>query len=216
MNPLPFRLLAVLLLAAALAATARAATTQESSSPGPRTETDLAHEQQTALRDYRVAPMDTLSLSVYQEPDLTRDVRVSQTGAITVPLLGNVEVAGLRVSEVEEKITLLLKKDFIRNPQVLVSVKDYSSRRVFVLGEVRTPGPIEIPPEEALSLLQVIARVGGFTNLAATDHVRIRRTERGKVETFEVNATDLMKRGRINKDIDLRPGDVIVVPTRFF
>lgn len=170
----------------------------------------------TGFRDYTVVPMDVLGISVFQEAELTREVKVSQTGSITFPLLGNVSVAGLKVTEVENRLATLLDKDYIKNPQVSVSVKEYSSRRIFVMGEVKNSGPVEIPPEEAMTILQAIARAGGFTTLAATDHVRIRRTINGKQDTIEVNATDLVKNDKESKDVELQPGDVVFVPQRFF
>ncbi len=177
----------------------------------PRTGTDVS-----ALKDYRIAPLDTISITVFQEPELTRDVKVSQTGYITFPLLGKVAVAGLLVSEVETRIAGLLGKDYIKNPQVSAMVKEYSVRRISVMGEVKKPGSYEIPPEERLTLLQAIARAEGFTNIAKTDSVVISRIKNDKEERIEVNATEMMKSKGEKKDVDLQPGDIIVVPQRFF
>jgi polysaccharide export outer membrane protein len=168
------------------------------------------------LKDYRVVSLDVLSITVFQEPDLTREVKVSQTGYITFPLLGKVYVAGLLVSEVETKLADLLGKDYIKNPQVSVIIKEYSPRRVSVLGEVKKPGSFEIPAEERLTLLQAVARAEGFTSIAKTDSVIVRRLKDGKEEKIEINATELLKSKGEKKDVDLQPGDVVVVPTRFF
>jgi polysaccharide export outer membrane protein len=168
------------------------------------------------LRDYKVSPLDTLSITVFAEPDLTRDVKVSQTGYVTFPLLGKVYVAGLMVHEVENRIAALLGKDYIKNPQVSVNVKEYSARRVSVLGEVKKPGSFDIPAEERMSLLQAIARAEGFTNLASTDDVVIKRMDGGKEEKIVVNASELMNSKGEKRDVDLKPGDIVVVPTRFF
>ncbi|MDD2706365.1 MAG: polysaccharide export protein [Verrucomicrobiae bacterium] len=173
-------------------------------------------ESSHLVKDYRILALDVLSISVFQEPDLTRDVKVSQTGYITFPLLGKVQVAGLLVSEVEAKLAGLLGKDYIKNPQVSVMIKEYSPRRVSVLGEVKNPGSFDIPAEERLSLLQAIARAGGFNNVAKTDAVVIRRVRGGKEEKFQVNATELLRSKGEKKDVELLPGDVVVVPTRFF
>ncbi len=175
-----------------------------------------SHDSLNSLRDYRVSALDILSIMVFQEPDLSRDIKVSQTGSITFPLLDKVQVAGLRISEVEARLASLLGKDYIKNPQVTVTIKEYSPRRVSVLGEVKKAGSFEIPSEERMTLLQVIARAEGFTNLAKTDSIVIRRIKNGKEEKIQVNATKLMNNEGNTKDIELEHGDIIVVPTRFF
>ncbi|MBI4025013.1 MAG: polysaccharide export protein [Verrucomicrobia bacterium] len=169
------------------------------------------------LKDYRVLPLDVLSISVFQEKELEREAKVTATGYITFPLLGKVQVGGLLVSEVETKLADLLGRDYIKNPQVSVIVKEYSARSVSVLGEVKNPGKIDFPPEGRLTLLQALARAGGVTSIAKTDAVVItRRSDDGREQKIEVNATDMMRSKSEKKDIDLEPDDVIFVPTRFF
>lgn len=192
----------------------------ETGSGPPTARKTVAPERQSepsgTLKDYRISALDVLSVTVFQEPELTREVKVSQTGYITFPLLGKVHLAGLLVSEVENQLATLLGKDYLKNPQVSVSVKEYSARRVSVLGEVKKPGSFDIPAEERMTLLQVVARAEGFTNLAKTDAVVIRRMRGGKEEALEVNATELMTNKTGKKDVDLERGDIVVVPARFF
>ena len=90
---------------------------------------------------YRVGPSDVLEISVWGEPDLNKTIPVSSDGIINFPLLGNVNVAGMTVKEIEQKITGLLGKDYLVDPQVYVSIKEYNSQKVIVLGEVKKPGP---------------------------------------------------------------------------
>ena len=166
--------------------------------------------------DYRLRPLDTLLIKVYDEPDLSGTNKVSATGSLSFPLIGVVDVQGLKVPEAERKIAGLLKNGYIRNPQITITVETYAPRRVSVLGEVKKPGTFEIPAEENMTLLQAVSRAEGFTNVAKTDEVIIRRIIRGKEEKLEVNATELMKARSAAADYPLQPGDVVVVPTRFF
>jgi len=166
--------------------------------------------------DYQLRPLDLLDIRVFQEDDLTMTNKVSQAGTLTFPLIGSVKVSGLQVQEAEKLITDKLKDGYIKNPQVTILVKEYAARRVSVLGEVKKPGTVEIPPEEALTLLQAVAYAGGFQNVAKTDEVVVRRMIEGKENKTKVNATKLMRADAAECDYPLEPGDIVYVPTRFF
>ena len=166
--------------------------------------------------DYRLRPLDLVDIRVFQEDDLTMTNKVSQAGTLTFPLIGSVKVSGLQVQEAEKLITDKLKDGYIKNPQVTILVKEYAARRVSVLGEVKKPGTVEIPPEEALTLLQAVAYAGGFQNVAKTDEVVVRRMIDGKETKTKVNATKLMRADAAECDYPLEPGDIVYVPTRFF
>jgi len=166
--------------------------------------------------DYQLRPLDLLDIRVFQEDDLTMTNKVSQAGTLTFPLIGSVKVSGLKVHEAEILITDKLKDGYIKNPQVTILVKEYAARRVSVLGEVKKPGTVEIPPEEALTLLQAVAYAGGFQNVAKTDEVVVRRMIDGKETKTKVNATKLMRADAAECDYPLEPGDIVYVPTRFF
>jgi polysaccharide biosynthesis/export protein len=166
--------------------------------------------------DYRLRPLDLVDIRVFQEDDLTMTNKVSQAGTLTFPLIGSVKVSGLQVQEAEKLITDKLKDGYFKNPQVTILVKEYAARRVSVLGEVKKPGTVEIPPEEALTLLQAVAYAGGFQNVAKTDEVVVRRMIDGKETKTKVNATKLMRADAAECDYPLEPGDIVYVPTRFF
>ena len=170
----------------------------------------------SAPTDYKLRPLDLVDIRVFQEDDLTMTNKVSQAGTLTFPLIGSVKVSGLRVQEAEQLITDKLKDGYIKNPQVTILVKEYAARRVSVLGEVKKPGTVEIPPEEALTLLQAVAYAGGFQNVAKTDEVIVRRMIDGKETKTKVNATRLMRADAAETDYPLEPGDIVYVPTRFF
>lgn len=186
----------------------------------PTLATDV--RQQSALKpaepeEYRVRVGDTLNISVFQEPELSLEIKVPQSGSIRYPLLGVIQVKGLALSEVEKKITELLAKDYLVNPRVSIAVEASKSRRVVtILGEVKQPGTIEMPDQEQFTLLQLIGRAGGFTNVAAIDRITLIRTENGKEQVIRINVSAIIKSGDKNKDVELKAGDVISVPQSFF
>ena len=187
-------------------------------SPDPKTDESpkTSPPASSAPTDYKLRPLDLVDIRVFQEDDLCMTNKVSQAGTLTFPLIGSVKVSGLRMQEAEQLITDKLKDGYIRNPQVTILVKEYAAWRVSVLGEVKKPGTVEIPPEEALTLLQAVAYAGGFQNVAKTDEVIVRRIIDGKETKTKVNATRLMRADAAETDYPLEPGDIVYVPTRFF
>ena len=164
--------------------------------------------------DYRIQPLDSLQITVFNEPDLSVRVRVSAQGSINYPLLGSVQIGGLTVSEIEGKLKEQLGKSYLVRPQVNVLVDRANGRRVFVLGQVKAPGAIEIPPDEGLTVVQAIVRAGGFSDIAATDRVNILRTEGAGQTKIVVNVAAIIK-GQ-NKDFPLKSDDVVSVPETIF
>ena len=183
----------------------------------PTTPVPAAAERPSAMAEHRVQPLDALQITVFREPDLSLKVRVNEAGTINYPLLGTVTVTGLTTSALETKLAGLLARGFVANPHVTVFVEASPSRRVVVLGQVRMPGNYEIPADETLTLLQVIGRSGGFTNIAATDRVNIIRTENGRERKILVDVSAIMKKSGVSsQDVELKPGDVITVPELLF
>ena len=165
--------------------------------------------------DYRIQPLDSLQITVFNEPDLSVRVRVSAQGKINYPLLGAVLVGGLTVSETETKLKEELGRSYLVRPQVNVLIDHANSRRVFVLGQVKAPGAIDMLADEGLTVVQAIARAGGFTDIAATDRVNILRvTPDGSQQKIIVNVAAIIK-GQ-SKDYPLKPDDVLSVPETIF
>ena len=156
-------------------------------------------------REYIIYSNDVLEISVYQEPDLSVSVRVSQDGTINFPLLGNIQAAGLSERQLEKSITDLLTKDYLVNPQVSVFVKEYA--KISILGQVRSPGSYET--KESFSLTQAIALAGGFTETANINKVKIMRTIGDKKETLIINVADIMNKA--GDDIQINANDVLIV-----
>ncbi|MCX6952884.1 MAG: polysaccharide export protein [Verrucomicrobia bacterium] len=164
--------------------------------------------------DYVLQPSDLLKVQIFQEEDLTREVRISQEYTISLPLIKTVDLTGKTKAQAEELIRSLYARDFFVNPQVTVNVLEYVPRKVSVLGQVNTPGAVLFFQEQGLTLIDAISKAGGFTRLARKKEVTLKRTEPdGTTKTFTINCEELTK-GATNSTWPLQPNDVIDVPER--
>jgi len=163
---------------------------------------------------YVLRPMDLVKVQVFQEPDLDRELRVSQEHTIMMPLIGVVDVRNRTVREAELLIAERYGRDFLVNPQINITVLEYAQRTVNVLGAVNAPGSVVIPPERSFALLDAIARSGGFSRLANRSRVSLTRTRPdGQTENFVINADHLVSGDAGNRWL-VQEGDVIFVPER--
>jgi polysaccharide biosynthesis/export protein len=165
--------------------------------------------------EYLVQPDDVLQITVYEEPDLTTKVRVTGRYEINFPLLGRVNVSGLSVIAVQEKITALLDDGYLVNPQVQVFIEEFHVRNVFVTGSVNQPGSYALIPGKATTVMEAIAMAGGFHTDASVNNTRIIRISDGIEQTINVHAKEIMS-GNKTLDVEVMPNDVIVVPESIF
>jgi polysaccharide export outer membrane protein len=164
--------------------------------------------------DYVLQPLDLLKVVVFQEPDLEREVRISQEYSINLPLIGSVNLTGRTVRQAEEMVRALYDADFLKNPQISIRVLEYTPRTVQVLGAVNQAGTIMFTPEKQMSIVEAIARAGGHSRLADLKKVRLtRQLGGGRTETFTINVDEVMK-GVTSEPWLLQKDDVIVVPER--
>ena len=161
-------------------------------------------------RDYNIRPADTLEISVFQEPDMKSTLRVSNEGTIAFPLIGVVAVGGLTPQGAAQTLRDRLAKGYLVNPQVSVTVLEFSKRRFTVLGEVQKPGSYDMPDQQVVTVLQAIGMAGGYTRIANASHVTLMRKEGGQSQTFAINARK-MAAGNIESAFTVLPGDVITV-----
>jgi polysaccharide biosynthesis/export protein len=166
---------------------------------------------QTAAQDpaYRIGPQDVLKIDVWREDQLTRTVPVRPDGKITLPLLNDVQAVGMTPVQLAEVISDELKK-YINNPQVTVSVTEINSRRVFVTGEVTRPGAFPLLPN--MTVLQALTSAGGFTQFARIKSIYVLRMERGQHIKHAFNYKDVVNGKKAEDNIQLQPGDTIIVP----
>jgi polysaccharide export outer membrane protein len=180
-------------------------------SPSP-----AASPEAAALPGYRVGSGDVLEIVVFGNEVLSRSPTVQSDGTVSLPLLGEVPVAGLSVTEVQRKVTTLLARDYLVNPQVEVKVKDYQSQFVTVLGEVNAPG--RKPLRGRTRLVDALVEAGGFTPRASGD-VRIARGEggfEGGASTLELHLEGgaLGPKDRVNLEVLLQHGDVVTASAK--
>ena len=161
--------------------------------------------------DYVLGPGDLVRIIVFQNPDLTTETRVSETGAITFPLIGAVGAAGQSASALERVIGQKLRDGgFVNRPQVNVNVQQYRSIQVSVLGQVNRPG--RFPLDQARNRLsEVLALAGGILPTGA-DIVTLITKENGQEKKMEIDVPGMIQSGDLAKDMALQNGDVIYVP----
>lgn len=162
--------------------------------------------------EYRIGPDDLLEVSVVGEPEITgMALRVSSRGFVDIPYAGSLQAAGLTVDEFRRVLEVKLDEFYVR-PQVVVSLREYRSRMVHLLGEVSRPGPFKLT--HGNTLMEVVSRAGGFTPLADLSDVQIIRTGGGGKRVIRIDVNDIMDEGRMDLDPLLEAGDVIRVPER--
>jgi polysaccharide biosynthesis/export protein VpsN len=156
-----------------------------------------------SFSEYRLDSGDSIKISVYEEPELALETRLSDAATISYPFLGEIQVSGLTVGQLEEKITQGLKGDYLVNPNVTVSVLEY--RQFYIHGEVENPGGFDYLP--GLTLRKAIALAGGFTE----------RASRNKMYVIRDGVEHTKNQGReISIDEELSPGDIVTIEQSFF
>jgi len=157
---------------------------------------------------YEIGADDTLFISVWKEPDLTNSLPVRADGMISMPLLNDVQAAGLTPMQLAASITEKLKK-YVADPHVTVVVTQMNSQKIYLTGEVTHGGVMALSP--GMTVLQALAS-GGFTQFANTAKIYVLRHENGTEKKYPVNYKKLLKGEASAQNILLKPGDTIVVP----
>lgn len=150
---------------------------------------------------YRLGANDRIRIQVFGEDDLTTESKISGQGKIKYPLLGELDIGGKTVKEVEEYITQQLRNGYLNDPKVTVNITEY--RNFFVYGEAKNPGAY--PFREGLTLLKAITLAGGFTQTAAKGRMEVIRKVNGEEKVLRLEMDDL-----------LQPDDIISIPQSFF
>lgn len=170
---------------------------------------------------YVLTNTDQIRVTVYQEADLSVIGRIDSQGSINLPLVGQITVAGLKVSDAQASIEKAYQEGrYLRAPRVYVTVEEYAPREVSIQGQVRNPGRYSLPIESSMSILELVTKAGGFSDTAKGTAVKITRIRPdGTKQNFEVDVESLIKgrKGANVKDnsIILEAGDIVFVPERF-
>jgi polysaccharide export outer membrane protein len=159
--------------------------------------------------DYVIGPDDVLIVVVWREKEVSGEVVVRPDGKISLPLLNDVQAAGLTPEQLRVKVTEAAQK-YIETPEVTVIVKQINSRRVFITGQVTKPGPY--PLAGPTTVLQLISIAGGLLEYADEKKIVILRNEGGKQVTYKFNYRDVLRGQNLKQNIELKPGDTVAVP----
>ena len=193
---------------AMMSQTQQAATTASKSENSNSAKSGDEVQASNVAPDYVIGADDNLHISVWKEPDLTETLPVRPDGKISMPLLNDITAAGLTPLQLRDSITERLKK-YIADPRVTVVVTGMNSRRVFATGEVTHTGPMTLLPH--MTVLQALAQAG-FTQFANPKAIYLLRTENGKQQKIPFNYKEVVKGNHPEQNIELKPGDTIVVP----
>jgi polysaccharide biosynthesis/export protein len=159
--------------------------------------------------NYVIGAQDVLDISVWKEPEVSRVVPVRPDGKISLPLLNDVQAAGLTPAALAAQITESLKK-YVTSPQVTVIVTMINSQRVYISGEVVRPGAFPMLP--GMTVMQALTSAGGFTPFAKMKSIYVLREESGKRVKYPFNYKQVVNGKSTDQDIQLKAGDTIVVP----
>ena len=158
---------------------------------------------------YIIGPDDMLNIDVWKEPEISRAVPVRPDGRISLPLLNDVRAAGLTPSQLGTEIKEKLRK-YLTDPQVTVIVTQTRRSLIYILGEVKRTGSFELLPN--MTVLQALSTAGGFSDFADPKKIYVLRSESGKQVKFPFNYMEVIRGRKPEQNIQLKPGDTIVVP----
>jgi len=163
----------------------------------------------TPPADYLIGANDQLSIVFWRDKEMTSDVAVRPDGKISLPLLNDIQAAGLTTDQLRLAITEAATK-LMEDPTVSIVVKQINSRNVYVVGMVNKPGPY--PMMDRMTVLQLLTLAGGVQEYAKSDKIMILRTDKGVQRSIPFNYKDLLKGKNLKQNIELVPGDSVVVP----
>ncbi|NBV21220.1 MAG: hypothetical protein EBS05_04765 [Proteobacteria bacterium] len=232
-SPRPLRKLlsqvAGLTLALVLVATSRAADApQAANAAGSATVTPAASAASKAAASaaamealddkQKLAIGDRLSFRITEDKDEPKPLVISDTGELEVPYIGRVSAADKTCLVLAKEIKAELEKKYYFRATVILGVDLFSKNRgkIYMVGQVRTSGPLDIPSDEAMTLTKAILRTGGFTDFADKKHVKVTRKRAAgqEPESFTVDVSEIIEKGRMDKDLGLQSGDLVFVPAR--
>jgi polysaccharide export outer membrane protein len=159
--------------------------------------------------NYSIAPEDVLTVDVWKEPEISRTVPVRRDGKISLPLLNDLQAAGLTPTQLSSEIVEKLRATIV-HPQVTVIVAQMGSLRIYILGQVTRGGAYPLVPD--MTVMQALSIAGGFTPYANVKKIHVMRKEKGTDRIFAVNYKEVMSGRKTEQNIQLKPGDTIVVP----
>lgn len=168
---------------------------------------------------YHIGQGDHLSYRVVEERRPPVPLTVADSGELEVPLVGRVPARGLTCKELAIKIKPLLEHDYFYHATVIIGLDAVSMKsrgRIYISGQIKQQGPIEIPPDEHFTLTKAILKAGGFADFANHKKVKLlRKSADGTTQTSVIDCDAITKKGHLEKDPELFPDDTVIVPEKF-
>ena len=203
-------LLVVALAAPAFAQAPKPAPATTAAQPGTAKPAPVAAAPDVVVPPgYVIGAEDVLTIVYWKDKDMTSEAQVRPDGRIALPLLNDVHAAGLTPEQLREKLTEESKK-YMEDPNITVVVRQINSRKVFITGEVNRPGPY--PLVSQTTVMQLLAMAGGLREYANSKKIVIMRTENGKQISLTFNYKDVIAGKNLKQNVELKPGDTVVVP----
>ena len=172
--------------------------------------------QEEEGNNYRLSANDLVEIRVFQEPDLDSRVRIGGDGSVTLPLVGTVALGGKTVNEAADYLRQKYDERFLVNPQLTVTVTDFSKKRFTVLGQVQTPGSYSMPDNEPVTLLQAIGMAGGYTRIAEPSNITVKRIENGVESLAETQRQTHGARRRLRQPLKSCPATSLASQSQCF
>ena len=169
----------------------------------------VAMESATLPPDYVIGAEDLLTIVFWRDKDMSGDVIVRPDGKISLPLLNDVPAAGLTPEQLRLQVIEMASR-YVQDPNATVVVRQINSRKVFITGEVEKPGPYALAGP--ITVLQLIAIAGGFREYADREKIIVMRNDGGRPTAYRFNYREVIKQKNIAQNIELKPGDTVVVP----
>jgi polysaccharide export outer membrane protein len=159
--------------------------------------------------EYVIGADDVMKVDFWRDKDMSSEVTVRPDGKISLPLINEIQAAGLTPAQLRDRISEEARK-YVEDPTVTVEVKAINSRRVYITGEVKKPGPYALTG--SMTVLQLISIAGGLGDYAKQDKITIVRAENGKQKAFGFNYKEVLNQRKLEQNIELKPGDTVAVP----
>src|SRR5215467_3728845 len=159
--------------------------------------------------EYVIGTDDVMKVDFWRDKDMSSEVTVRPDGKISLPLINEIQAAGLTPAQLRERIAEEARK-YVEDPTVTVEVKAINSRRVYITGEVKKPGPYALTG--SMTVLQLISIAGGLGDYAKQEKITIVRAEKGKQIAFRFNYKEVLNQQKLGQNIELKPGDTVAVP----
>jgi polysaccharide export outer membrane protein len=203
----PFVVALALVAGASVVATAHA---QQASPSTNGAAARMPSQAPIPITDYVIGPEDMLQITVWKNESLSRQLAVRPDGKISMPLLNDVQAAGLTPNQLREQLLASAAK-FVTDPSVTVIVKQINSRKVFITGQIEKPGPYAI--NGPTTVVQLISLAGGLKEFTDGKRILIMRTDRtGRQMARLFNYREVIAGKNLDQNIELQPGDTVVVP----